>query len=479
MRRPSLLALAFLGGAACAGRPAPAAAQEKVPLDSIARLPGANVERDTTPLLTAARIARLSAPERVAWQAYLRRSRALGARDRAVMAAELRTLGRAAMVRAPYTHEFGVAPHMAGAWFASDSARALARNLLSWQTPAGGWSKHVPMRLRPRQPGESWYSENDQWRYIGTFDNDATVTQLRILGGVAAALEGKGSSNPNPNPGAQRRNPNPAVPERGPAANERQRTDSDSAGLRRLDSDSDSEQLETAFLRGLRYIADAQYPNGCFPQVYPLQGGYHDAATYNDNATVNILRLLRDVAGGHYAFVPAPERRRAGLEFQRGLRCILASQVVVNGERTVWGQQHDPLSLAPAPARSYELAGLCGRESAWILDFLMELPEPSPRIVGAVHAGVAWFRAHEIHDSIYDDGLLKPSPGAPPLWARNSEPATGRPFFANRDGVKLYDTARLTDRRYGYGWFGTEPAATLHTYESWVRQHPPAKGSNR
>jgi len=290
------------------------------------------------------------------------------------------------------------------------------------------------MRLRPRQPGESWYSENDEWRYIGTFDNDATITQLRILGGVADAGE--------------------AV-------------------------SADEARFQSAFFRGLRYVQDAQYPNGCFPQVYPLQGGYHDAATYNDNATVNILRLLRDVAGRRYRFVPAAERRRARQEFQRGLDCVLRSQVVVNGRRTVWGQQHDPLTLAPAPARSYELAGLCGRESAWLLDFLMELPDPSPRVVAAVHAGVAWLRAHEVHDSIYNDGLLKPAAGAGPLWARNTEVASGRPIFANRDGITLYDTARLTDRRHGYGWFGTEPAATLRTYESWLARHPLTEGSLR
>ncbi len=447
-RAPAILGAIVAAWAALAA-PARAAAQEKVPLDSISRLPGANLERDATPLVSLARIARLPAGERAAWRAYLRRSRALEARDRAAMTAELRALGQSRMVRAPYTHDFGMEPHMADAWFASDSARDLATNLLSWQTPAGGWSKHVPMRLRERRPGESWYSENDQWRYIGTFDNDATVTQLRILGGVAAALEGKGKRK----------------------------------GKGQSDTGTGTNaDFIRAFLRGLRYIWDAQYPNGCFPQVYPLQGGYHDAATYNDNATVNVLRLLRDVAGGRYGFVPAAERRRARADFDRGLECVLRSQVVVGGKRTVWGQQHDPLTLAPAPARSYELAGLCGRESAWILDFLMGLPDPSPRVVAAVHAGVAWFRAHEIHDSVYADGVLAPAPAgarAPTLWARNTEIATGRPIFANRDGVKLYDTARLTDRRHGYGWFGTEPAATLLTYQSWARQHPLTGGSNR
>jgi PelA/Pel-15E family pectate lyase len=366
---------------------------------------------------------------------------------------------------------------MTPAWFHTDSARALALRLLSWQTPAGGWSKHVDMRRRARAPGESFYGESDEWHYIATFDNDATTTELRIIGGVANALSGPADA-----PGAEsargaeaaRKPASESEPESEPgrsAASEpghpRPRPDSDS------DSDSERARLRAAFLRGLGYIFAAQCPNGCFPQVYPLQGGYHDAATFNDNATVNVLRLLRDVARGQYGFVPASARRRARAAFHRGLDCVLRSQVVVRGVRTVWGQQHDPLTLRPAPARSYELAGLAGRESAWILDFLMELPEPSPRVVAAVHAGAAWFQAHALRDYAYGaDQVLRPSPGAGPIWARNTDIATMRPMFANRDGVKLFDWSRLTDRRAGYGWFGTEPRATLATYRTWALRYP-------
>jgi PelA/Pel-15E family pectate lyase len=428
-----------------------AAAQQKSPLDSISRLPGASAERDTTSMLAPARLAALPPAQRAAWRRYLARSRELHARDSALMAAELRALGRTRMVQAPYTHAFAVEPYMRDDWFRSDSARALAENLLSWQTPAGGWSKHVDMRLRARRPGESWYGESDEWHYIGTFDNDATTTQLRIIGGVAVALGGRSAaavSGPGPGPGPK----NPGAGE-----------------------------FVRAFLRGLRYVFDAQYPNGCFPQVYPLQGGYHDAVTFNDNVTVNVLRLLHQVADSDYGFVPVAMRRQAGAAFGRGIDCVLRSQVVVKGVPTVWGQQHDPLTLRPAPARSYELPGLAGRESAWLLDFLMALPAPAPRVVAAVHAGAAWFRAHEIRDSAYGaDQVLRTRPGAGPIWARNTEIATMRPIFANRDGLKLYDWNRLTDRRSGYGWFGTEPAQTLRAYEKWAREHPiPAPSRTR
>ncbi len=450
-RRAGALAALLLALAAGA-----AAAQQKSPMDSISKLPGTAAERNTTSMLAPGRLAALSHAQRAAWRRYLARSRELHARDSAAMDAELRALGRTRMVQAPYTHYFVVESYMRDDWFRGDSARALAENLLSWQTPAGGWSKHVDMRLRARGPGESWYGESDEWHYIGTFDNDATTTQLRILGGVAVAAVGRRvDAVPNPNPSP---NPNPAVAVSGPGPGPRNPGAGEFAG---------------AFLRGLRYVFDAQYPNGCFPQVYPLQGGYHDAVTFNDNVAVNALSLLRDVADGEYGFVPAAMRRQAAAAFGRGIDCVLRSQVVVQGVPTVWGQQHDPLTLRPAPARSYELAGLAGRESAWLLEFLMALPAPSPRVVAAVHAGAAWLRAHEIRDSVYGaDQVLKTSPGAGPIWARNTEIATMRPIFANRDGVLLYDWNRLTDRRSGYGWFGTEPARTLRAYDDWAREHP-------
>ena len=63
-----------------------------------------------------------------------------------------------------------------------------------------------------------------------------------------------------------------------------------------------------AFDKGVVYLLNAQYPNGGFPQVYPLQGGYHDAITFNDNAFAQVADLLATVAArqGDFAFV-APE----------------------------------------------------------------------------------------------------------------------------------------------------------------------------
>lgn len=397
--------------------------------DSIARLPGAAVERDTTPLLDGERIAALPLPDRQAWTRYLEQSRAARESDMALIQAELRALGRDRMSRAPYGKAFVVTKAMTPEWFRTDSARVLADNILSYQTPSGGWSKRVDFELRPRQPGESFYSESDGWHYIATLDNDGTTEPLRFL---AAAYQAHGDV-----------------------------------------------RYRDAFLRGLQYLYAAQFPTGCWPQVYPLQGGYHDAVTFNDEATVNALRLLRDVAWGRFEFVPEPARARAAEALARGVDCLVASQVVVNGVRTGWGQQHDPLTLAPTSGRSYELAGLSGRESAEITEFLMSLRSPGDAVVEAVHAAVDWFERTVIRGHTYgSDQVLRAEPDGGPLWARLLEIETGRPIFANRDGVKLYDWNQLTDRRQGYGWFSTEPAAVLEKYAEWAQKYPRRIGSD-
>jgi PelA/Pel-15E family pectate lyase len=372
-------------------------------------------------LLGADRIAKLPDTVRADWMAYVEHSQALHALDTAAMNAELRAAGLTSMTKAPYSApDFALAREKSDDWFRSGDAREIADAVITFQTPSGGWSKRTAM-TRARRTGESYYSETEAWHYIPTLDNGATNGQLRFLSRVIAAQ--------------------PDV------------------------------RYVSAYRRGLDYLLAAQQPNGCWPQDFPLDGGYHDAITFNDDAVVNTLETLDEAAAGQGA--ATPQQQLAAAAAKRGVDCIVAIQVVMDGHPTVWGQQHDPITLDPVPARRYELAGLAGRESAAVMTYLMTLPNPDQRVVRAVHAAADWFRANAIMGYSYDfrEGLAARA-GAGPIWARLTEIGTRRPIFANRDGVKLYDWNKLTDRRTGYAWFGTEPAAALRKYDRWSRTHP-------
>ena len=224
--------------------------------------------------------------------------------------------------------------------------------------------------------------------------------------------------------------------------------------LARADRDRHDPRYEVAFLRGLDWLLE----------------------TFNDAAIVNAVRLLDEVARGTHAFVPVARLRRAAAAVVHGTRCILDAQVVVDGRRTVWAQQNDPISLAPTSARSYELVSLSARESVPVVEWLMSLPHPDARVVAAVHDAIAWFHATAIHGYAYpnSDVGLTPRPDAGPLWARMYEIGTDRPIFSNREGKKLYEYALLTDRRHGYGWYTDDPARLLAEYDRWEAGHPRA-----
>jgi PelA/Pel-15E family pectate lyase len=382
--------------------------------------------------LAAPRIAGLALADQAPWRAYLARSRALMAADQAALAAERGAGPVPADPPEGANGGAGMPLNRPAAWYGSAPARHVADDIVSFQTPAGGWGKNVDRGGPLRQRGQNYVATGNS--YVGTIDNNATTTELRFLARVQAQAPG-----------------------------------------------TEGEGYRASFARGLRYLLDAQYPNGGFPQVYPLEGGYHDAITFNDDAMVDVMELLRSVAArqGDYAFVPPALASEAGDALARSLRLVLATQIVASGVRTGWCQQHDMLSLAPVGARNFEPAALASHESASLLMFLMRESAPSPQLVASVHAGVAWLRGVALRDHAWTrtspelGRRLVAQPGAGPLWSRYYDIASMKPIFGDRDRSIHDDVNELSlERRNGYGWYGTWPQQVLAAYEAWSREHP-------
>lgn len=399
--------------------------------------------------LTAQRISLLPRGERSTWQKYLDRSHRQMKADKKFFSDELKKHAIKQSTFPPRGHSAKSIPmNQTDDWYGQPEARRIADIIVSFQTPAGGWSKNLDMTQHRRAPGEHFADSNVfllsgdanydspadlQWNYVGTFDNDATITQLRFLARVISAA-GKKTARP----------------------------------------------LIAAFRRGMDYIMNAQYPNGGWPQVWPLQGGYHDAVTYNDGAMCNVMELLDDVAAPakDFHFVDKSTRARAGKSLQHAIDCVLACQIKTGDRLTVWAQQHDVLTLAPCSARNYEMPAQCGSESAGILTFLMRQPNPSPALQTAVHSAVAWFEKTQLRDvefkPVGNEGRqLVASPGNGPIWSRYYEIGSDRPIFGDRDKT-IHDNVNeiSRERRTGYSWFGGSPARALEEYARWTHSHP-------
>ncbi len=313
-------------------------------------------------------------------------------------------------------------------WYGTPEARGIADNVLLYQTPVGGWPKNHDMT---RPPAPAMFKDEEEVH--ATLDNDATWTQLRFLARVDAA-----------------------------------QTDP---------------RYRASFLRGFNYLLAAQYANGGWPQYYPLRPGYYTRITFNDDAMIGVLDLLREIARGQppYAWLEARERERAAAAVQKGIACILRCQIAVNGVKTAWCAQHDELTFEPAPARKYEHVSISGSESVGVVRFLMGEENPSPEIIAAVRSAVAWFEAAKITGQRLvtepnpalphgHDRAVVADPAAPPMWARFYEIGTNRPIFGGRDTVIRYHLAEVEpERRGGYRWYVTEPAELLaHDYPQWA-----------
>ncbi|MBY0419009.1 MAG: pectate lyase [Pararheinheimera sp.] len=78
--------------------------------------------------------------------------------------------------------------------------------------------------------------------------------------------------------------------------------------------------IQHSVQKGISFILQAQYPYGGFAQTYPLRGGYHNAISFNDDVTMDLLTLLHQVATEPlFAFVESALKQRAARQFEPGV----------------------------------------------------------------------------------------------------------------------------------------------------------------
>ncbi len=314
-------------------------------------------------------------------------------------------------------------------WYGSDESKRIAENVLLYQRNIGGWPKNIAFH--------AILSDSDKEKILqeknindAIFDNRATTTEIRFLSTMFLK--------------------------------------------------TGNEAYKEAALKGLQFILKAQYENGGWPMFYPPHNGYYTHITFNDDAIFRMMELLKDVYSKkqQFAYITDPKIISDSQNaWDRGLQCILKTQIVVNGKPTVWCAQHDEVTLAPAKARAYELPSFSGSESVGLVEILMEIKNPSPEIIKAVQGAVEWFETHKITNIKVEnytgadgkpDRRVVTSSNASPLWARFYDLETGQPFFCDRDGIKKSKLEEIGyERRNGYSWYTDRPQKMLDRYPTW------------
>lgn len=189
-----------------------------------------------------------------------------------------------------------IAPKFDDDFFKTEEAQRIGDNVLLYQQTTGGWPKNIymPAELTEQEYNAALKAKENTNQ--STIDNNATTTEIEYLSRLYLATQ--------------------------------------------------KEKYKEGVLNGIQYLLKSQYENGGWPQFYPRPKGYYVQITYNDNAMVRVMNQLRSIyeKKAPYTFLPDNICEQARNAFNKGIECILKTQVRQNGELTVWCAQHD-LSL--------------------------------------------------------------------------------------------------------------------------------------
>ena len=293
-------------------------------------------------------------------------------------------------------------------FYKTEEAQRIGDQVLLYQRVTGGWPKNINMSRPLTDEERAQVLRDKERRDDSTTDNGATNMQMLYLAKLYQATQ--------------------------------------------------VERYKEGVLKAVEYLLSGQYENGGWPQFWPEMHGYQMHITYNDDAMVNTMNLLRAVA----------QQQMHNKE----------------GRLTVWCQQHYRDNYEPAPARAYELPSYCPMESAGITKLLMSLPNPDERVKQAVHAAMAWFDKYKLTGlriqrtgpwaSMDGDTKLVEDADAEPIWGRYYDLKYCEPYVCDRDGLprrRLEDIGH--ERRNGYAWFGSRPAELYPTYDKWADRYDP------
>lgn len=130
-------------------------------------------------------------------------------------------------------------------FFKTEQARLIGDQILDYQRVTGGWPKNIDMAKPMTHEERLQVLKDKSRRDDSTTDNDATNMQMTYLARLYQATKSK--------------------------------------------------KYHEAFCQGVEYLLSGQYDNGGWPQFWPGMRGYQVHITFNDDAMVNTMEMLRDI----------------------------------------------------------------------------------------------------------------------------------------------------------------------------------------
>lgn len=214
-------------------------------------------------------------------------------------------------------------------------------------------------------------------------------------------------------------------------------------------------KYRTPLLKALNFVLESQFPNGAWPQRYPLMFDYpHDGHedytsfyTYNDNVIQDNIQLLLDA----WEEMGNEEYKKAAY---RGMDFLIISQLPK--PQAGWGQQYDH-NMNSAPARSYEPASVMPGQTRECIYNLIEYYRitGNKKYLRGIPDAIEWLESAKLPPSHITSESRQ---GV--THATFYELGTNKPLYAHREGTSI-ETGRY--------WVDYNPVKFLEHYGAQSR----------
>ncbi len=211
-------------------------------------------------------------------------------------------------------------------------------------------------------------------------------------------------------------------------------------------------RFKAPLLKALEFMLKAQYPNGAWPQRFPLHydfvhDGFPDYTPYytlNDGAMVTTIQVLVD------AYENLGDKR-----YLESARRAVDFFIAVQGpeDQAGWAEQYHPDTMRPEKARTHEPGGFVIRESEQVIETLEMFYKMTGdrRYLRPIPGCLAWF------DRVNKEALELKRP-----VARYYELGTNLPIYVLR-------TDKTNAEGYGlYRWSNSESQGNMQGLSSFA-----------
>jgi len=200
--------------------------------------------------------------------------------------------------------------------------------------------------------------------------------------------------------------------------------------LMELDQEIDSPGLTESIDKALEMMLKSQLVNGGWPHQYPMQGNYHDYATFNDRGINDCIRVMIEADSYYGEEAYAASLHKVG-------RFLMISQLPP--PQPGWAQQYNEY-LQPAWARSFEPPAVCPSASLHNLHNLIDLYQHTGqnKFLEPIPDAIRWLKASRMPNG---------------KWGRFLELGTNKPLYYDRGRIRVDSVQQLSlERRTGYGY---------------------------